>query len=139
MSWAFLLQYAGTLLCIFKMWAPGAKRAMHSKGIQEDTGDTAAHVNRGKAHQTWKRRNEPQMGRQTGTQQREGRAAAAHSSHVVCSVLWDWVVQQSKTLLQTPLRAGAAAPRSCLPSLNQQQAAFSEDRDLPSKPCLMEV
>lgn len=37
---------------------------MHSKEIQEDAGDSAAHVNCGKAHQTQKRKNEPQMGRQ---------------------------------------------------------------------------
>lgn len=81
-------------------------------------------------NQTWKRRNEPQKGRQTvsETQQREGRAAATHSSHVGCSVLWDWVVQKAKMLLQTPLRAGASAARSCPPGLNWLQ-------DLPSKPC----
>lgn len=59
---------------------------MYSKEIQEDIGDIAAHVNHGNVHQMWKRRNEPQKGRQTvhvrGTQQREGRAATAWSFHM---------------------------------------------------------
>ena len=84
---------------------------MYSKEIQEVTRDIVAHVNHGNVHQMWKRRNEPQMGKQTvhvrGTQQREGRAAAASSSHVACSILWDWIVQQTKMLFKTSLRAGA--------------------------------
>ena len=59
---------------------------MYSKEILQDTGDTAAHMNRGNAQQMQKRRSEPQVGRQTacvtGTQQGEGRAEATWSSHV---------------------------------------------------------
>lgn len=94
---------------------------MHSKKMQEDTGDIVAHVNHDNVHQMGKRRNEPQMGRQTvcvrGTEQREGRAAAVWSSHVLRSILWDWIVQQIKILFKIPVRAAAYAPRSCFPSL----------------------
>lgn len=91
-----------------------------SQETQGDTGDTAAHVNRGKAHQMWQRRNEPQTDRKTGTQQRQS------SSCVVCSVLWDWAVQKTKMLLQTPLRAAfelAEQPALSIGSCSQSLAA----------------
>lgn len=116
---------------------------MHSKETQEDTGDIVAHVNHDNVHQMGKRRNEPQTGRQTvyvrGTEQREGRAAAVWSSHVLHSILWDWIVQQTKYCSKHPLGLQHMHRGATFHLFNWLQAAWSEERNLFLKALLLSM
>lgn len=115
---------------------------MQTKETQEDTGDTAAHVNHGKAHPTWKRRNEPRMGRQAvcdrnTTKRGQGCCHTQLPSGVQCFVGLSCAENQNAAP-NTP-QSWSICTKELPPSFNWLQAACSQDRDLPSKSCCSEA